>query len=59
MQTDDKPSFNEGETIYDLDGNAYTVRDNSAVLNVENTRVSYFLDPGMAPCFSRSNPKAA
>jgi hypothetical protein len=47
----------EGESIYDVDGNAYTVRNHKAVLNVENTSVSYFLDRTMRQQFSRTNPK--
>lgn len=50
-------NFAEGETIYDVDGNAYTVRNNKAVLNVENTTVSYFLGRTMRECFSRKNPR--
>lgn len=57
MQTD---KFQNGETIYDVDGNAYTVRDGSAHLKVEGSAVSYpyVLDDRMAACFSRTNPKA-
>lgn len=51
--------FKSGETIYDADGNAYTVENGRAVLQVENTRVAYFLGRSMAACFSRENPHAA
>jgi hypothetical protein len=50
--------FQDGETIYDVDGNSYTVKNHRAVLSRENSTVSYFLGRTMKLCFSRTNPKA-
>lgn len=56
--TEDR-NFAEGETIYDVDGNAFTVKGGKAVLERGNGRVSYFLGRTMRLCFSRRNPRAA
>lgn len=55
-RTEDR-NFREGETIYDVDGNAYAVQNNKAVLSRPNTTVSYFLGRQMRECFSRKNPR--
>jgi hypothetical protein len=56
-------NFAEGETIYDTDGNAFTVRDGHAVLNKHETainRVTYSLaSQEMRNCFSRTDPRAS
>lgn len=52
-------NFKDGETVYDVDGNAYQVSNGRAVLNVEGSRVSYFLGRTMAANFSRTNPRQA
>lgn len=61
-ETEDR-DFAEGETVYDVDGNAYTVMNNRAVLQVDsNVTRSYYLGPAngtMRRCFSRTNPKDA
>ena len=58
VNMDEDRNFAEGETFYDVDGNAYTVECNRAVLQRANGRVSYFLGRSMKLCFSRNNPKA-
>lgn len=45
--------FKPGETIYDVDGNAYIVVCNRATLKA-NYRISYELHEGHAQCFTRS-----
>ena len=57
-ETEDR-DFRQGETIYDVDGNAYKVDCHRAVLQRGNCRVSYFLGRSMKLCFSRNNPRAA
>lgn len=51
---DEARPFSEGETIYDVDGNAYEVRGGRAVLTKGNTSISYFLGRSMSLCFSRT-----
>ena len=55
--------FRNGETVYDVDGNAYTVHgaftdmNQFVTLNVNNS-IEYALElPDMRDCFSRKNPK--
>lgn len=50
--------FGEGETIYDVDGNAYVVKNCRAVMTVAGSSVSYFLGRTMSGLFSRDNPRA-
>jgi hypothetical protein len=45
--------FQPGETIYDVDGNAYIVVNNRATLVNGNYRISYYLGRSMAAAFSR------
>ena len=54
--TEDR-NFAEGETIFDTDGNVFTVRDGRAVLNGSERGVNYNLaSKEMRNCFSRANP---
>jgi hypothetical protein len=47
--------FREGETVFDVDGNSYTVRGGYAELNI-NDMIRYNLNDGeMRNCFSREN----
>ena len=55
-ETEDR-NFQSGETIYDVDGNAYTVEGHHAVLRDGNTSIRYFLGRQMKLCFSRTNPR--
>lgn len=49
-------NFRNGETIYDVDGNAYTVENGKAVLRRGNCSTSYFLGREMRKCFTREVP---
>lgn len=70
LNRDEDRNFADGETVFDVDGNAYTVRGDRAELNA-NDAIGYWLTwriaeghtdtPGqvsMRDCFSRNNPKA-
>lgn len=53
--TEDR-NFRDGETIWDVDGNAYTVRGPCAVLNLNDNIVNNLNEPGMRECFTRIPP---
>jgi hypothetical protein len=50
--------FQPGETIYDVDGNAYVVVNNRATLTRGNYRISYYLGRSMAGVFTRERRAA-
>lgn len=55
VDTTEDRDFQEGETIYDVDDNAYIVKNNLAILKVNpNEERGYYLGPTMKLCFSRN-----
>jgi hypothetical protein len=58
LDTTEDRNFAEGETVFDVDGNSYTVRKGHAELNL-NDGILYKLSGDMRNCFSRKNPKAS
>lgn len=56
LNTTEDRNFAEGETVFDVDGNSYTVRRDRAELNI-NDSISYGLNEGnVRNCFSRTRP---
>lgn len=57
LDTTEDRNFSEGETVFDVDGNAYVVHRGYAELKA-NRQLLHKLAAEMRNCFSRKNPKA-